>query len=247
MCKFSIIFSIICVFFIKNNLYAQYPETLIRKGNSEYKKEKYQEAEKQYRKANQKDTSNIKALFNLGDALYKQKQYNQAAKVFNDLLSQKLDESIKARVYHNLGNSYLNSAISNDTLNMETKQNIIKQSIDSYKKSLRLQPDDDETRYNYVYANKLLKKIEQQQQNQEQNNKNNNKQQNKDEQQNQQQQDKDKESKNQKQQQSKPEISKEDAEKMLEALKNNEKNTREKLEKDKQKKVNVKINIENDW
>ncbi len=224
--------------------YAQYPETLVRKGNSDYKNEKYKDAETKYRKAKQKDSTNIKALFNLGDALYQQKQFNQAADVFKLLSNQNIDDELKAKVFHNLGNSQLSEAMFSDTLDMNSRQNIIKNSINSYKNSLRLNPDDDETRYNYVYANKLLKKMENQQN--QQNQQNQDKEQDKDKQDEQnQQQNKNDDDKKKKEQQQKPEISKEDAERMLEAIKNNEKNTREKLEKSNQK--SIKTNIENDW
>ncbi|HRS53586.1 MAG TPA: tetratricopeptide repeat protein [Bacteroidales bacterium] len=237
---------IILYLIINNNLYAQYPETLIRKGNNEYNKGKFQEAEKLYRKANTKDTSNIKALFNLGDALYKQKQYEQAANIFNNLTRQELDKNMMANVYHNIGNSLLSSAIYNDTLDFQTKQNKIKQSIEAYKKALKLKPDDNETRYNYIYASKLIKKIENQKQQKQENNKD--KKQEKQEQQ-QQSNNNDKNQQNQqkqqKQQQQQQSISKQDAERMLEAIKNNEKYTKEKLDKNKIKPV--KVNIEKDW
>lgn len=219
--------------------YAQYPETLIRKGNSDYKNEKFQDAEKNYRKARQRDSTNFKAMFNLGDALYKQKQFNQASNIFQLLSNQQVDNELKAKVFHNLGNSQLSEGIYSDTLDVNSRQKIIKNSIDSYKKSLRLNPNDDETRYNYVYANKMLKKMENQQ---NQQNQDKDKDKDKQDQQNQEQ---NKNDEDKKEQQKKSEISKEDAERMLEAIKNNEKNTREKLDKSNQKPI--KTNIENDW
>jgi len=240
---FAILFSL-SVVLCTSNLYAQYPETLIRKGNSIYFDGDFQGAEKNYRKALQKDTLNHKAMFNLGDALYMQKNYSQAANIFKNLSGQNLDSDIKSKVYHNLGNSLLSTAIYSDTLDFNARQGKVKESIEAYKNSLRLSPDDNDSRYNLVYANKLLKKMQQQQQQQQQNQdkKEEEKDNKEDKQQKEQQQEKNKDEKQQKKESS---VSKEDAERMLEALKNNEKKTKENLEKG--KKVPVQSNIENDW
>ena len=58
------------------NISAQTEKTYIRQGNSDFKKGDFYEAEIKYRKSLDKEY-NTKAQFNLGDALYKQKDRAQ--------------------------------------------------------------------------------------------------------------------------------------------------------------------------
>ena len=141
-----------------------------------------------------------------------------------------MDKPSKAKVWHNFGNSLL-----------ESKQ--YEQSIAAYKNALLNNPADRDTKYNLEYAKLMLKK-QQQQQNQQDKNQDKKDQDKKDQDQQKQDQQKKDQNKNQQQDQNKK-ISKEDAERMLEALKNDEKKTLAKLKKTQSKAE--KVVIEKDW
>jgi Ca-activated chloride channel homolog len=205
---------------------------LIREGNKLYDQGRFKDAEMDYRKALDLNKESDKGKFNLGTAIYKEKNYNEATKIFEDLSGKQFDKQTKAKIYHNYGNSLL-----------ESKQ--YEQSIAAYKNSLLNNPSDKDTKYNLEYAKAMLKKQQQQQQQQQKQDKNQDKkdQQKKDqENQNKDQQNTD-QSKNQQQDQKK--ISKEDADRMLEALKNSEKKTLDKVKKSKAKVQQA--GIEKDW
>ncbi|MDP4281288.1 MAG: tetratricopeptide repeat protein [Bacteroidota bacterium] len=208
---------------------AQKETKLLRQGNTLYKQGKYKDAEMSYRKALETNKGSVKGQFNLADAMYKQKNFDESSRIFGSLADSKLDKETKAHVLHNLGNSYL-----------EAHQ--YDKSIYAYKQSLLNSPQDKDTKYNLEYAKAMLKK--QQQQQQQNKNQQNKDQQKKDQQQKQDQQNsnKDQQKKNQPDQKK---ISKEDAERMLEALKNDEKKTLEKVKK--QKASVQQANIEKDW
>ena len=223
-------FYILILLFFSFSGFGQKDVKLLRQGNKLYDEGKYKEAEMDYRKALEINKESDKGKFNLGDAVYQEKNFNEATKIFEDLSGRQLDKSTKAKVLHNYGNSLL-----------ETKQ--YEQSIAAYKNSLLNDPADKDTKYNLEYARSMLKK--QQQQQQQQNKNQDKKDQDKKDQnnQNKDQQNKD-QNKNQQQDQNKK-ISKEDAERMLEALKNHEKKTMSKLKKSKAK-VQQTV-IEKDW
>jgi len=231
-------------------LFAQNAKSLIHKGNQLYEQKKFKEAESNYRKAVEKKNQDLIGNFNLGDALYKQKKFDNAAKNFTNIATTATNSSVKARAYHNLGNSML-----------ETKK--YQESIDAYKKSLLNNPKDDATRYNLSYAQEMLKKQQQQNKQNQQNNQNNqqNKDQNKNNKNNQDKndqgkngQDKNNPNKDQNQQnkdqdkkdQQQPNrISKDDAQRMLDALNDQEKGTQDKLKNKKLK--GGQARIEKDW
>lgn len=242
-------------------VFAQKEKKDIYTGNQLYQQQKYAEAEQYYRQSIEKSQTSVKGNFNLGDAFYKQKKYDDAAKKFTDIAASSDNKMVKAQAYHNLGNTLFQSKK-------------LEESIAAYKKSLLNNPKDNETRYNLAYAQEMLKKQQQKKDNKD-NDKNNK--QNKDNQdkKNQQNQDKDKQDKNnqdkkdqdqpqgddrqnknqpsndqdkqdqQKQQQQPDKLSKEDAERMLEALNHEERNTQDKLKKKKAKVV--KGHITKDW
>jgi tetratricopeptide (TPR) repeat protein len=211
--------------------YSQADRKLIREGNREYGKEKYSESEISYRKALDKNKESADAVFNTGDALYRQKKYEDAGKQFLQNHDMNDDKKKKSASLYNLGNSLLMA-------------NKVQESIDAYKGSLKIDPDNLETKYNLAYAQDLLKQQqEQQQQQQQQNNQDKQNQDNNKEDKNQDQQDKkdqeQQEQEQQQQQQQQQGISKEDAERLLNALANDEKNIQEKVKLAKAQKARV--------
>lgn len=138
----------------------------VRKGNKEFKKGNFYEAELEYRKAIQQEENSTKAQFNLGDALFRQEKYDEALKNFG-ALSERTDAppELKASSLYNLGNSFF-------------KQQHYRESVEAYKQALRLEPGAKDIKYNLSAA---LRKL-QQQENQQNQNKDQNQQQNKDQQ-----------------------------------------------------------------
>jgi len=201
-------------------LNAQTDKKFIRKGNREYEKNKFSDSEISYRKAIDKNKLSPDAVFNVGDALYKQNKYEEAGKQFIENANQSDNKMKKSSGLFNLGNSML-------------KANKLEESIDAYKNSLKLNPANNEAKYNLSYAQDLLRQQQQQQKQQQdkdkqdQNKDKNKKDQKKDQKDQkdknndkQNDQKKDQDQKQQQQQPQKGEISKEDAQRLLNSLDN---------------------------
>ena len=186
--------------------FSQGKKKLIKEGNKLYNDSSYNLAEMKYRKSLEKDQGYFNASFNLADAVYKQERYEESTSFFESLKDNARNDQELANINHNLGNSLL-------------KENKIDLAIEAYKTSLRINPNDEDTRYNLAYAQKMKQQQDQKEQQQDQ--------------------------KEQQQDQKKEEMSKEDAEKMLEALQQKEKELQEKLQKKKAK--GQKIKILKDW
>jgi Ca-activated chloride channel family protein len=185
----------------------------------------FSKAETEYRKALDKKPDDLKWNFNLNNSLYKQKKLNDAATGYEQIARQLIDPKEKSGALHNLGNARL-------------FQQQIDEAIDTYKKALRINPGDMETKYNLAYAQQLKK--QQQQKNQD---KNKDKDKDKDQQKQNKDQNKDQ---NKQQQQPPPKISKQNAEQLLQALQNDEKNIQDKVKK--AQAVQVKSSrVEKDW
>lgn len=201
----------------------------VREGNKLYENEKYTESEIEYRKSLEVNPRSVEGTFNLGNALYKQGKFPEAAEQYQLLMGQgeRMVETPEGKdrlsgVYHNLGNIFMNGKDYG-------------KAVESYKQSLRLNPHDDETRYNLALAQKLLS--DQQNQDQSEDQQNDDKQENKDQkddqqqQQQQQPQDDQKQNKTQQEQQPNEQMSKDNAQQMLDAFLQDEKETQEKVKK----------------
>ena len=231
------VLTIISLLSFSLSLNAQAEKKYIRQGNRDYENKKYPESEILYRKALDKNKEASDAIFNIGDALYKQNKFEEAGKQFQENINLTGDKKKKAEGFYNLGNSLLRS-------------DKIKESIEAYKRSLIMDPENKEAKYNLAYAQDMLKKQEQDQQKQ-QNDKNKEKDNKKDDQSkdktannDKQQNDQNKNSQDQnekndqKQQQQQQSISKEDAERLLNALANDEKSVQEKVKREEASKAN---------
>lgn len=175
----------------------------------------------QYKKALEIDSTFSMARYNLGNALLRQSKPQDAMKEYQAAAKYETDKHRLSDIYHNMG-----------VLLQASKK--YAEAVECYKESLRNDPSDNETRYNYVLAKWHLKNQNQDQQDgEDQNQKDQQQDQKQQEQKKQEKQDK----KDEKQQESQPkqdEMSKENAERLLQAAMRNEKETQEKIQRQQQ-------------
>ena len=127
---------------------------MLRDADTAYKNNMYQEAESNYRKARELD-KDVQATFNLGNASYNQGKFEEAAKYFDEAGNLSTDAQIRSNAFFNKGNSMHQAGD-------------LAGALESYKESLKLNPNDAEARDNYLSTLKKLRVQEQQQQEQQQ-------------------------------------------------------------------------------
>lgn len=181
---------------------SQEDQTLVAKGNELYKKQQFDKAAEEYRKAADLNPKNSKAQYNLGAALYKSKKTEAAEKAFTDALANTKDETAKSKAVYNKGV-------------VLSSQKKLLESINAYKEALRLNSKDEEARENLQKALNELKKQSQQKQQKRDNKK-------QDKQQNQQQPE---------QQKNNSKLSQKQVEQMLSALRKDEKKIQQDIQK----------------
>lgn len=221
------------------NGYAQVDRQDVRRGNRDFKKGNYKEAEIDYRKALVKDSTSLAANYNLASVLYRNNDFEAASKSMEAIGESAPSSKYAADYYFNKGDIALAGKD-------------YQKAVDAFKQSLLANPGDLEAKENYIYARKMLENQQNQQnqdgdngdnqdnkenkdnqdQNQNQDNKQdqdeNNDRQNQDNQDGQGQQDKP-----QQQSQSQPQISPQAAQQMLQAIQDKEKQTQDKVKKEK--------------
>ena len=199
---------------------AQTDRQFIREGNKQFRVGDYGKAEVSYRKAVEKNPKNPQAAYNLGNALMAQKKDSAAVQQFEQSARLETNPLRKSAAYHNMG------------VICQTHK-MYGEAIEAYKNSLRMNPNDDESRYNLVLCKHLKQKQDEKQKQNQQNKDDQNKKedQKKDDQKDQKQDKKD----DKQQEQQKPQMSKDNAEQLLNAAIQNEKMTQDKMKKQQQK------------
>ena len=231
---------------------AQSERGSVRKGNRDFGKSRFEEAEINYKKALVADSTSVAADYNLGNTYFRLENYTEAEKYYGAAADSLSKGRYGADLYHNMGNSLL------------ARQDY-QGAIEAYKNALRRRPDDMETKSNLAYAQKMLQnqqnQQDQNQQNQNQDQQDQNKDQNQDKQNQDQDKDKDRNKDNQnqdkdqnkdnqekndsqnrqnqdnqdsrEQQGQQPKISPQAAQQMLQAIQDQEKETQDKVKKEK--------------
>ena len=218
-------------------LSAQTDKSEVRKGNREYRKGEFKEAEIDYRRALVKDSLSFAANYNLACDLYRQEQYDEAGNYMKKIADQAAASTRESDYYYNLGDIAL------------AKQDY-KGAVDAFEKALLLNPGDLDAKENYVYAKMMLQNQQNQDnqdnQNQDQNQDQDDQNQNQDQKQNDQNQDEnnnqnqdqqdqsnDQDRQNQSPQQQDAKISPQAAQQMLQAIQAREKETQDKVNREK--------------
>lgn len=218
---------------------AQVDKKDVRRGNRDFRKENFREAEIDYRKALVKDSMSVAANYNLASTLYRESDYAQAMQTLERVKDVAPMSPASADYYFNLGDAAL-------------QQQDYQKAVEAFGESLIRRPDDLQAKENFIYAKKKLQDQQQNQQNQNndqnqdnQDNQDQNDQNRNDDQDNQDQQnDQDKNDQDQDQNQDQndqpqqsqgqqPKISPQAAQQMLQAIQAKEKETQDKVNKQK--------------
>ena len=202
--------------------FAQVDKKDVRRGNRQFAKAKYGDADISYRKGLNADSTSVVAAYDLGNNLYRQGNYAEAGKFYQQALrhasetrNQKKRNAQGFDTFFNLGDAAL-------------QQKQYRAAMEAFVQALVIDPDDMEAKENYVYARKMLE-------NNPDGGGGGNDDQNQDQNQDQQEQNKDQDQ-NQDQQQrpyNGSEISPQQAQQMLQAIQAKEKETQDKVNKEK--------------
>lgn len=120
----------------------------VRRGNRDYRKQNWKEAEIDYRKALVKDSMSVAANYNLAADLYRQGDAQGAMKSMQKIEQGALEGGHGADYYYNLGD-------------MALAAKDYKTAVDAFAKSLLMRPDDLDAKENYIYARKMLENQQQ--------------------------------------------------------------------------------------
>jgi len=156
----TIFISLLLGFIGASPIEAASPKKTIKEGNLLYEQGNYVASEKKYKEALEKETESDIINFNLGAALYKQEEYEEAVDHFQKVYLSE-DDQIKQKAYYNSGNALYNIGISEEREGSATAAiPPVEQSLKQYERALEIDENDEDTKYNYAFVQKELKRLQ---------------------------------------------------------------------------------------
>lgn len=129
---------------------------LVRKGNRQFGREQYDKSIDSYTRALEADPTSFEATYDLANAMFRAERYDTAEQTLRSIVADSTRSDIdRSEAVYNLGNA-------------QFAQQKLKEALASYRATMRLNPDDQEAKYNYAYTKHLLQQQEQNQQDQDQ-------------------------------------------------------------------------------
>ena len=129
---------------------------LVYEGNRDFDKKKYSSASSKFMEAAKVKDKDFTSHYNLGNALYKDKKYQEAMAEYQKAESYAKNQNDKNAVAYNMGNAYMKSGNS-------------EKAAEFYKKALKQDPYNEKIRKNYQIAKLKDQNQKQQDQKKDQN------------------------------------------------------------------------------
>jgi tetratricopeptide (TPR) repeat protein len=125
-------------------VFGQSAESLFQSGNKAYSSGEFVKAQNFYEQSIALDGGKKfpQSIFNLGNTLFQQKKYDEAAKEYQAFIARSPVAGSSEQAWYNIGNSYF-----------ATKD--YDAAMDAYKKALRINPKDEDARYNLALTMQL--------------------------------------------------------------------------------------------
>lgn len=131
----------------------------------EYQSGDYGKALREYNKLLERKPSDPKLHFNAGTAAYKEKQFDQATKHFNEATAAQ-DLGLQQQAYYNRGNALFQ--LGNGIPDQNKKNEAWQRSLQDFESALKLNPKDDDAAHNRDFVKRKLEELKQQQEQQKQ-------------------------------------------------------------------------------
>ena len=136
----------------------------MHRGNAAFRAHNYDAAATLYREALHHNPHSARALFNLGDTYLAKGDARAADSLYLEASRLEKNAQVKSMAFHNRGYIRQKMALAD----RERQQQLLRDAIEQYKQALRLNPRDNDTRYNLALCQKQLKDSQQSQQQKEQ-------------------------------------------------------------------------------
>jgi len=153
-----VMFSIFGCKFLASTCFAEDSSGLINKANRFYQQKKYDEAIKLYNQAQIKLPDAAEINYNIGAAQYKKEDYASAVSFFEKATASR-DKILESKANFNIGNAKYKLGKLKENTDLKETVNLLRQSLDYYKRAIELDSRDEDARINHELVEKELKTL----------------------------------------------------------------------------------------
>ncbi len=150
------IFIISIVFSLSTSAHAAFGASVrshVKKGNEFYQQGNFEASAEKYNEALEKKPESDVVNFDLGTALYKKGDYDQAiAHMQKALLTENKD--LKQKTYYNLGNGLYKNGVAREEKDLNFAVDSLQKSLKQYEQALSFKADDQDAKFNYYFVKK---------------------------------------------------------------------------------------------
>ncbi len=157
----------VCVLASPSDVFAKDMRQLVNEGNLLYRKGNFEKAAAVYQEAQQINKDSAIVQYNLGTALYKNKDFNQAINSLEEATHAK-DIKVQQPAFYNLGNAQLKSGLGHEDEDIDQAVKQVEQSIASYDQAVLLDNKDQLALQNKKKAQDELKRLKEKKKDQQQ-------------------------------------------------------------------------------
>lgn len=126
---------------------------LMHEGNAAFRQRQFDRAQANYMRVLKHNPGNARARFNLADTYLAKGDWQLADSLYNMAATAERNPQVKAMALHNRGYIRQMAALADQ----QNRQQLLRQAIECYKQALRLNPHDNDTRYNLVLCQRQLR------------------------------------------------------------------------------------------
>lgn len=156
MNKIGLMITSFFLLFLPSSVSAASPAKEIREGNRLYEQEKYDDAIAKYHSAQTELPDSDIINFNMGTAMYKKGDFQNAVDAFTRALVTE-DKELEARANYNIANSKYRLGNLMINTDLTGAVHYYREALDYYKRAIELDQDDTEAKYNHELVEKRLK------------------------------------------------------------------------------------------
>ena len=153
---YSIIVISLFLLFLPSAVLASSAAKEVKEGNSFYKQKKYDDALEKYSSAQTELPDSDIVNFNIGTAMYKKGQFNEAFDAFTRALNTE-DREIEEKAIYNMANTKYQLGRQQIETDSNSAVASYRESLDYYKRAIELNENDKNAKYNHELVEKQLK------------------------------------------------------------------------------------------